>query len=316
MAKVEIQQNKQNEIFKEYEKTKVDHIVLPETAVLDDPSYFWNGNKMIFQGLWEDQLDQSKNLKEILQLTQDYFPNAKILGGIDARSLVFGADTNAVATQKIKTSQQNIYYQNHNAAFWTKNDSIFDVYNKSKLVVGVELFPFEAILAPIFSSWMSNLGGTNGTLGISKEMKIFDDENKKIKIAPIICYESIYAYFVADAVKKGANLLYIITNDAWWGNTPGHQQHHFYAQLRAIETRKWIARSANTGISSFIDPLGNSWQNTLYNQQIGIFQTIYPNEIQTIYTTFGDYLAYISFFIIICFVFILLKKKFFNSNKR
>ena len=59
-------------------------------------------------------------------------------------------------------------------------------------------------------------------------------------------------------IRNGADIIAIITNDGWWGNTPGYRQHENYARLRAIEARKQVVRSANTGISCFIDPAGRS----------------------------------------------------------
>ncbi|MFZ8281203.1 nitrilase-related carbon-nitrogen hydrolase, partial [Staphylococcus aureus] len=75
--------------------------------------------------------------------------------------------------------------------------------------------------------------------------------------APIICYESIYGEYIRTYVQKKATLLSIITNDGWWGNTPGYQQHLAYAKLRAIENNRWVVRSANTGVSAIINNKGN-----------------------------------------------------------
>jgi apolipoprotein N-acyltransferase len=68
------------------------------------------------------------------------------------------------------------------------------------------------------------------------------NEKHGFKIAPAICYESIYGEFMSKYIRNGANLICIITNDGWWKNTPGHKQHMNYARLRAIETRTWVAR--------------------------------------------------------------------------
>ena len=81
--------------------------------------------------------------------------------------------------------------------------------------------------------------------------EVLISSNREIKIAPVICYESVYGEYVTDYIKKGANLIFILTNDAWWGDTQGYKQHASYARIRAIETRRSIARSANTGISCF-----------------------------------------------------------------
>ena len=76
------------------------------------------------------------------------------------------------------------------------------------------------------------------------------------KIAPIICYESVFGKYVTEYVKKGANALFIITNDGWWKNTNGYKQHLSFASIRAIETRRPVARAANTGVSCIIDIRG------------------------------------------------------------
>lgn len=85
-----------------------------------------------------------------------------------------------------------------------------------------------------------------------------------MKVAPSICYESVYGDFMSEYIRKGAEVICIITNDGWWGNTPGHKQHLSYAKLRAIETRKQVIRCANTGISGFIDEFGNISQAQPY----------------------------------------------------
>jgi len=116
-------------------------------------------------------------------------------------------------------------------------------------------------------------------------------EKNGFRIAPSICYESIYGDFMRKYVKKGANLICIITNDGWWKKTPGHKQHMNYARLRAIETRTWVARSANTGISCFIDPNGNVIEPQPYNTaaaiQLPIPATTTPRSF---YVLYGDLL--------------------------
>jgi apolipoprotein N-acyltransferase len=112
------------------------------------------------------------------------------------------------------------------------------VYHKGKLVPGVEIFPYMSVLKPILGDAMLNLGGTVASLGTDKERVAFSNPYNKGKMAPIICYESIYGEFVTDYVKKGANFLGIMTNDSWWGVTEGHKQLLSYARLRAIETEE------------------------------------------------------------------------------
>jgi apolipoprotein N-acyltransferase len=163
--------------------------------------------------------------------------------------------------------------------------------HKSKLVPGVELVPFSAYL-PFLSALAIENGGTSGTLGIEKQPKILSVD--QVKLAPIICYESIYGDFVRQQVQKGAQLLCIITNDGWWGNTPGYQQHFSFARLRAIETRRWVLRSANTGTSGSIDPRGKIIKKTAYWTKASFAQTVTLRSDQTFYTKYGDWPAGLS----------------------
>lgn len=121
--------------------------------------------------------------------------------------------------------------------------------------------PFPTLLKPL-ESLAINLGGTMGSIGTQEERSVFNDSLNKVCIAPIICYESIYADYVTEFIRLGANLIFIITNDGWWQDTPGYIQHLNFARLRAIENRRQIARSANTGTSCFIDEFGNIEQAT------------------------------------------------------
>jgi len=118
----------------------------------------------------------------------------------------------------------------------------------------------------------------------------------------LICYESAYGEFTNKFVKKGANVIFVITNDGWWGDTPGHKQHLYFSPLRAIETRRSVARSANTGISCFIDQRGNIYQATKYWEPDVIKQDINLNSEITFYTRMGDYIGRISAFLSVIFI--------------
>jgi apolipoprotein N-acyltransferase len=96
-------------------------------------------------------------------------------------------------------------------------------------------------------------------------------------------------------MRNGANLIAVITNDGWWSETPGYRQHMNYARLRAIENRKWVVRSANTGISCFIDPQGKVYQPQPWNTAAAIRQNIPDtNSIITFYTASGDIISRIA----------------------
>jgi len=156
--------------------------------------------------------------------------------------------------------------------------------------------PFQRLLRPI-QNLAFDLGGTVGSLGYSENRDVFTSLDGKFKAAPIICYESIYGEFVNGYVRNGANILLIITNDGWWGNTAGHRQHFSFAKLRAIETRRPLARSANTGISAFVNQRGDVIEKTEYWKPAVIKARLHTNDKFTFYVIYGDYIGRISTFV-------------------
>lgn len=183
-------------------------------------------------------------------------------------SLFTGIESFRVFDQKTKYSEAMFgkFVESYNGAMLIDSSGPSSFYHKSMLVPGVETLPW---FLRFISSWFEKFGGT--TAGYAKQdVRTVLDEKHGYKIAPAICYESIYGAFMSKYIKNGANLICIITNDGWWKNTPGHLQHENYARLRAIESRTWVARSANTGISCFIDPYGNVIDPQPYNTQSAI----------------------------------------------
>ncbi len=180
-------------------------------------------------------------------------------------------------------------------------------YHKSRLVPGSEKVPFyryAKFLKPIFEK----IGGFGGSYGFQKNRDVFSTKDSII-VAPIICYESVFGEYVTDYVKNGAELLFILTNDGWWGNTSGYKQHFSYARLRAIETRRSIARSASTGISGFIDQKGNIIDYMGWMESGAIISSINASNKITFYVKNGDYLGKLSVFISILIVLYVITQK-------
>src|SRR5699024_2629883 len=161
-------------------------------------------------------------------------PNTSYMAGIFFYDYVHDKAEAGPQSNFIKSGLWRNFY---NAAFMMDNRHQDQLYNKSKLVVGVETFPYQSVLKPLLGNIMIDLGGTVAKLTTQSERTAFEFDDH-LKTAPIICYESVYGDFVNGYVHNGAQFLSIITNDAWWGNTQGHKQHVSYARLRAIETRR------------------------------------------------------------------------------
>ena len=261
--------------------SKTDFIVFPETA---------------FHSLKnEDNIITYPDIKQLKKLQKSY-PNLSILGGMDSYKVLKKKAEHTTATRYLKALG---YYEVFNSAFFLRNQGKIDIYKKSKFIIAVETTPF----AKLLNSITVNLGGTTGNLGKQRYRSVFKNKDS-IAIAPIICYESVYGEFVTNYVHKDANLLAIITNDGWWENTPGHLQHLAYASLRAIETRRSIARSANTGISGFIDQKGEIIQKSAYGERKSLLGIIHSNNILTVYVRYGDYIARLAVFILIFMILI------------
>lgn len=214
-------------------------------------------------------------------------PFVNLVTGINSYK-VYGTDKKAASNTARHDENSGTYYDEYNTAAFFDADTNVVLYHKAKLVPGVETLPS---FLNFMGKWFEDLGGISGTLGRDSERKVFIPWDKHFKVAPIICYESIYGDYITEYVRKGANVLTIITNDGWWGNTPGYRQHMNYARLRAIETRKWIARSANTGISCFIDPLGNIINPQPWDESAVIKMSVPVDSRLTFFVQHGDILS-------------------------
>lgn len=212
-------------------------------------------------------------------------PSVNLLTGIEGFRFF---DEQDKTPYSFRVPESNKYADSYNSAA-LMDSSHFRIYHKSKLVPGVETLPsFLKFMSPLFEKF----GGTTGGYARQSERTVLSTYNNTYHIAPAVCYESIYGEFMSAYVHHGANLIVVITNDGWWGNTPGYRQHENYARLRAIETRCWVARSANTGISCFIDPSGKVTDPQPWDQTAVIKKTIpVTDSSQTFYVKYGDILS-------------------------
>lgn len=232
-------------------------------------------------------------------------PKVQLLWGIDTYHFLYDPKQVSVSSNIYR---DGIWVDFYNAALFIDSQPGFQKYYKSKLVVGIENLPYKAILEPLLGNIMLDLGGTISTK-TTQEQRLPFIAKDGTKVAPIICYESVYGEYVTGFVKNGAQFLAIITNDAWWNETQGHKQHLTFASLRAIETRRDIARSANTGISAFIDQKGEIVSSTKYGEKTALKGKVHLNSDMTFYAFSGDYIAYIAAFILALMALYILAKK-------
>ena len=269
-------------LAEENSKTKVDFFIAPETAFPGNGSLSENG------------FNKSTSIAIAKEFLRKH-PQSIFLTGASTHKFLFDeADTEDYSTEV----QEGVWVNSYNSAMQIIPNQEVEVYHKAKLVPGVEIFPYIRYLKPILGDAMLDFGGANSSLGIDKERKVFSNRFNKAKMAPIICYESIYGEYVTDYVKNGANLLAIMTNDSWWDNTEGHKQLLSYARLRAIETRREIVRAANSGISAHINARGDILQDTFYDDKTALLVKANLLEEKSIYTKIGDLISRIAIFVL------------------
>ena len=257
--------------------SETDYLVFPETSI-----GYINLNT----------IERDPYIKRLRQFVRQY-PDLSLVTGLESiRRHAMKYDS--IPTIRTLNGDTNPYYLDvQNSAIQIYRDEPINPYFKSKLVPGAEIFPFKEVL-PFMKPLISMLDGSTEGLTKQDEREVFwADETG---VAPIICYESIYGAYVGEYVRRGADLLFIVTNDGWWDKSPGHIQHLRLGALRAIEHRRSIARSANTGISCFINPRGDILQPTEYGVEAAIAGELAVVEDYTFYTRWGDIIARLAIF--------------------
>jgi apolipoprotein N-acyltransferase len=236
--------------------------------------------------LREDSITQSLFMKV---LAENLFikDSAMILGGIYSFNL---------------SKDDSLFY---NTAFLLSKPNHIQLRHKSRLVPGVEKMPFQNYFG-ILKKLNLDFGGFTGSLETDKEAANFISTGGEFSVAPVICYESVYGNYVAEFVKKGATIIAVITNDAWWGDTPGYHQHLMHSRLRAIENRRNIIRAANTGISCHINSKGDIVSQLPSYSEAVLSGEAFQNNSLSFYTRNGDYIGKFSSFFSVLTVILLL----------
>jgi apolipoprotein N-acyltransferase len=184
-----------------------------------------------------------------------------------------------------------------NSALGFRAGMPLEVYRKSKLVVGVETMPMVETLSGILGDLTLSLGGTSGTLATQAERSAFSLGPDLPRVGVPICWEQDFGPYAAGFSAAGAEVLAVITNDGWWGNTSGHVAHLHYARLRAVEQHRAVLRSANTGISAVIGPDGQVQQHLPWNTEGMLSATVPTFSEPTFFVRHGDIVGSWSLFV-------------------
>lgn len=267
---------------------------ISDTLLTDDTKYLVFPETSI-ELIHLNAIEYDRHILEIKQFLSEH-PSVELITGITSYRTFKEKPENVDALRTLINSRGDTTFLDvQNAAIQIgHDDEEIKVYFKSKLVPGAEFFPYRYYI-PFLKPIVDMLQGSVEGLSRQPERTVFKSEHAFV--APVICYESVYGSYVGEYVRRGADMIFIVTNDGWWDWTPGHLQHLKIGAMLAIEYRRPIARSANTGISCFVNARGDILQATHYNETTGIRRELHPSNVQTVYYTWGDLIARVSAFL-------------------
>lgn len=235
------------------------------------------------EALWENSIEAQPKIRRIRAWLGQH-PGVALLTGM---TTINSYPSKEAASGTARHNDQAGYYDIYNAAgYFASSSAPLIIYHKSRLVPGVEKIP--PLLNGVLKS--IDLGGFVGSYGSQAERTVFaaPANSPALRVAPSICYESIYGDFMAEYPRNGATLLGLVTNDAWWHDSPGYRQLLSYGQLRCIETRRDLARSANTGFTGFINQKGEITQREPAWVPTASRATVHLNDEVTFYARYGE----------------------------
>jgi apolipoprotein N-acyltransferase len=215
--------------------------------------------------------------------------------------LIFGSTS-------YEQSKVDIDYYN-SAYILSPAGEIKSKYNKVHLVAYGEYVPLRNVF-PFIKGLTAGIGDFTPGSGYNPLIM----NNKKIGI--LICYEGILPFAARTYKRNGAELLVNITNDAWFGATSAPFQHFSMVVFRAVETRLYLIRAANTGISAIVDPRGKIVDQTNIFDRIQLKGNVKFIDIKTIYAKYGDILVIICFLAVVFYLILVFKERIGNVYRK
>ena len=168
----------------------------------------------------------------------------------------------------------------YNSLYFFQPDGLLQTYDKRQLVPFAESFPGRRFL-----SWLPYVGALSGRFATGTSDRVYPTA-AHLGVAPLICWESAFADLAFAQVRKGAQLLVISTDDAWFGTTSGPYMHAQIAQMRAIESGAYVIRAAATGISGVIAPDGTWQKRSRMEEQTIVAGKVGP-RVPTVFAVIG-----------------------------
>lgn len=259
-------------------------------SIQTEPLSFIVGPETAIAPFWEDSLDANPAIQAMKQRVEKFDHTSIIIG---ANTLKVISDSHKITNTSRLAPGSKLYYEEYNSAIQLDSNDSATIYHKNILVSGVEKVPFSKYFG-FLKNYFFDLGGTSGGLAVGEPINFYS--KKGIQVSPLICFESMFGQYLGGLIKQGGELIFVMTNDGWWRKSTGAGLHFSYSRLRAVEMRRSVARSANTGISGFINQRGDVLSKTRWWSQTAIHEKLSANQSITFYAEHGDYIGRIAVF--------------------
>ncbi len=279
-------------------------ILLPETAL---PVYLLGGSHPV----------EVTNFKRFADTNR-----TPIITGMPDATFYF--DSTKAPWDAKPTPSKKAYYTSFNSILLFNPDE-FEIqkYAKIMLVPFGEHVPYVEYIPLLGDLIKWNVGISSWNRGREKNNLVarnnFNAGVDSIEVCGSVCIESIYPDFTAEFVKNGAEIILVVTNDSWYGNTSGPYQHKEISVFRAVENRRYVVRSANGGISCFIDPLGQTKSSTKMFERNYLVDEASLETNLTFYTKYPLIIPFIcsftSLITILSFIFFQINRKIKKRNE-
>lgn len=199
-----------------------------------------------------------------------------------------------------KFPDSDLRYATYNSVLlFTPGDPVVQQYGKHKLVPFGERTPYVDQIPFLGSMLKWGVGISSWNVGQGSQVITVRTTTSKgereVKIAALVCFESVFPYYAAEFTSKGAEFIAVVTNDSWYGNTSGPYQHKEFSNLRAIENHRAVVRAANGGISCLIDHTGRTVKATRMYEEAVLTVDVPLHKRDTIFLRTASLMPYAAY---------------------
>ncbi|UII34278.1 apolipoprotein N-acyltransferase [Fulvivirga ulvae] len=233
-----------------------------------------------------NNVDEQPAIREIKKISKEI--NAPILVGFIGFKLF---DSKAIAPSSALPTGDGRYFSAYNGAMLIAHDKATQVQMKNNLVPFMERIPYLEQLS-FFEKFKLQLNQAKNSYEKDDEVNVF--EYKQMRIGTLICLDALFPGYATHFVNNSANIMAVIANDSWAGNTSGYLQNAQYASTVAASLRRDVVRCATTGKSMFVSKSGLKRKITSWDEEVVMIDEVRLLNNNTLYAFAKDWLGLIN----------------------